>query len=105
MREARVRRGEGVVGPLVSEALFRPGLPHDLDGLTEELAILLLLPRVGAGVKLRALVRPDAATEADVHSSPGQIVENGEILGQPDGMPPHGDVGHLPDPDPAGPSR
>jgi hypothetical protein len=89
----------------VGDTLLGPGLPDDLDGFPEELAILLLLPRIGVWVELGALVGPHPATEADVDSSPGQIVENRQVLGQPQRMPPHGDVGHLADPEAAGPRR
>jgi hypothetical protein len=89
----------------VGKALFGPGLPHDLDGLPEELAILRVLPRVGVGMELRALVGPDAAAEADVDPAPGEVVQDCQVLGQPDRMPPGGDVRHLTDPDSAHPHR
>ena len=103
MREPRVGRGKGVVGPRVREPLLGPGLAHDLDGLAKELAVLLILPRVGMRVELRALVGPDAAAEADVDPASREVVQDGQVLRQPDGMPPGRDVRHLPDPDPAGP--
>src|SRR5262249_49713743 len=73
------------------------------DRFAEELAVLGVLPWVGVGVKLGALVGPDAAAEADVDSPLGQVVEDRQILGQADGVPPHRDVGHLADSDPARP--
>ena len=56
-------------------------------------------------MELRALVGPDAAAEADIDPAPGEIVQDGEVLRQPDGMPPGSDVRHLPDPDAVRPRR
>ena len=75
VRESGVRGRKRVVGPGVREALLGPGLPHDLDRLAKQLAILLVLPRVGVRVELRPLVGPHAAAEADVDPPPGEVVQ------------------------------
>ena len=93
--EAGLGGGKAVVLALVGEELLRPGLLDDLDGLDEERPVLLLL-RVRVGVELGALVAADAASEAHLDASLRQVIEDGDVLREADGMPPHRDVGHLP---------
>ena len=102
--EAGLGSGKAVVLAFVGEELLRPGLLDDLDGLDEERSVLLLL-RVRVGVELGALVAADAASEAHFDASLRQVVEDGDVLREADGMPPHRDVGHLTDAYPRRPGR
>ena len=101
MAETGVGRGKAVVLAGMGEELLGPRLLHDLDGLDEERAVGFLL-RVRVGVELGSLVAADTASEPHFDTPLRQVVEDGEVLGEPDGMPPHRDVGHLPDTDPRG---
>ena len=56
-------------------------------------------------VELRPLVGPDAAPEPRLDAPLAQVVEDCDVLGQPDRMPPHHDTRHLTDADPRGAGR
>ena len=96
---------EAVVGSLIRKVLVGPYLPHDLHRLPEQFPVLRVLTRVCVGVKLWALIRPDPPAETDVHTSTSHIVQDRDVLCEPDRMPPRDYVGHLPDADPRCPRR
>ncbi len=97
--------GEIVVGAVVGEVRFSPYLADDIDSFPEQLAVFLVLPGVGVGVELRTLVGPDTPAESDVNPAAGHVVEDGQVFGKANGVPPGGDVGHLPDAYPGGAGR
>ena len=96
MAEPGAGGGKSVVLALVGEELLGPCLLHDLDGLDEQLAALFR-SRIRVGMELRSFVAPDPAPESHLDAPLGEVVEDREVLGEPDRMPPHRDVGHLPD--------
>ena len=99
MFERGAGRRECVVRALVREMLLGPDLLHALDRLAEQLPVLLLEAGVRVGMELRPLVGPDAAPEPGLDPALGHVVEDGDVLGEADRVPPGGDVGHLADAD------
>ena len=97
--------GEGVVRAFVGKVFVGPDLADDFHGLGKQLPVLLVLARVGVGMKLRPFIRPDAPSEPDFDPTPGHVVQDGQVFGQPYRMPPGRDVGHLPDANAARPRR
>ena len=104
MAEVGLGRREGVVRALVGEELVGPDLLDDLHRLHEQLAVLRLL-RIRVRMKLGALVSTDSAPEAGLDPALGEVVEDRDVLGEPDRMPPHRDVRHLADADAGGARR
>ena len=96
MGEAGAFGGEGEVLAFVGEELVCPNFPGDFDNLAEESAVFLVLSGVGVGVELGPFVRPDPPAETDFDPSSCQVIENCNVLSESDGVPPGGDVGHLP---------
>ena len=90
---------EAVVGTLVGEVRFGPYLSDYFDCFPEQFAVFFVLPGVGVGMELRPFVGPDSASEPDLQPSPGHVVQQGQVLRQPYGVPPGSDVCHLPDTD------
>src|SRR5882724_12898604 len=80
----------------VGEGLLGPGLEEDVAGLVEALPVLLLR-HVIAGELRRAI----AAPYPDVEPAPGDDVDEGELLGQPQRMVEGQDGGGQPDAHPA----
>ena len=90
-----VREGDLVVLAVVLEGLLGPGFLDDLDRFLVDLAVVVVdggpvhgRPRhvilLAQDIDPAVLV---AAGEARVDSPPGQVVEDGQLLGGPDGIP------------------
>ena len=105
MGEDGAVNGEGEVLPLVRKVLVGPYLPHHLHRLPEQFPVLSVLARVRVGVELRALIGPDSPAEADLHATAGHVVQDRQVFGKTYGVPPRGDVRHLPDAYPGGAGR
>ena len=102
VRESSVRSGKGVVGSLVGKILVGPDLADYLDRFLEQLPVLHVIAGVRVGVKLRPLVWPDAASKAYFEAASAHVVQYSQVLGEPDRMPPGGDIRHLADADSGG---
>ena len=86
--------------PRVAEALFGPRAAHDLDGLVEALAALLLGHAV-SGELGRAVAPPHAHVEPAVRDD----VDEGHLLGEAQRLVEREDRGGEADPNPLGPRR
>ena len=105
MAELGALGGEPVVGSLVAEVRVRPNLTDYVYGFPEKLPVIPVLSGVGVGVKLGPFIGPDAPAETDFDAAPGHVIQDGQVLGQPYGVPPGGDICHLADADCGCPCR
>ena len=97
--------GKAVVGSTVRKVLVGPYLTHYLHHLPEKLPVLRILARVGVGMKLWTLVRPDSPAEPNLHASAGHVVQHRKVFSKPYRVPPGSYVRHLADANPGRPRR
>ena len=70
----------------VGEGIVPPGTEDDLKGLVEEGAVLFV-SAVGFFPELDGGTIVDASGHSEIHPASGELVQEGDVLGDPDGVP------------------
>ena len=78
--------GVGEELTLVGERIVPPGTEDDLKGLVEEGAVLFV-SAVGFLSELDGGTIVDASSHAEIYPASGELVEEGDVLGNPDRVP------------------
>jgi hypothetical protein len=82
-----VLRWKGVVLPFMGEEIVSPRLYDDIYCLDEQVSILTFVPWVSHNVEGHVFTRPTTTPEAHFHPSLRHLVQQGNVLGESDGMP------------------
>ena len=79
--------GEFVEPAFVLEGFLRPGAGDDVQGLGEEGVVGLLVASIGVEVELYGGTGVDAPCDAEVDAALGELVHEGDVLGDAEGVP------------------
>ena len=89
--------GEFVETTLVLKGLLGPRADDDVQRLGEELVVCTLVPTVGVGVELNGGAGVDATGYAEVDAALGELVHEGHVFSNSEGVPVRKDDSALPE--------
>ena len=93
--------GEGEVVALIAESVLLPGADDDVEAFVEVLGVELGVTSVTGGSELGRGAGVEAPGDAEVDAAVGEVVEEGDALGDTEGVPVGKDGAALADPEPA----
>ena len=79
--------GEGEVVSLILERILFPCVDDDIKGLVEELGVELGVAPVSSGAELSGGPGVEATSDAEVDTAVGEVIQQGYVLGDAQGMP------------------
>ena len=78
---------KGIVLSFMREEILGPCLNDSINCLGEQVPVPALVPRVSRNVEGHVFTRPASAPETHFHPSLRHLVQQGNVFGEPNGMP------------------